>query len=206
MSNSTNTPDDADLLKRLLAGEKAAFEIWVKKYHNPMKRVAAAIIGEGQAEEVVQEAFMAAIRQLPQFEGRSSLKTWLFAIVSNQAKSRLRKDKREVYLEDITYQNVGDDGRFVSNGHWAEPPSHWHDNSPESLLGYEDFRNCLDKTIHRLPEIQKAVLTLREYQGMELEEICNILNLTASNIRVLIHRARTKVHAMIEHYEETGTC
>jgi RNA polymerase sigma-70 factor (ECF subfamily) len=99
-----------------------------------------------------------------------------------------------------------EESRWSGNGHWAEAPSGWDDNSPEALLSHEDFRKCLDKTLAKLPDDQKAVLTLREYQGLELEEICNILDVSASNVRVLIHRARTKVYAMVDHFEETGQC
>lgn len=147
------------------------------------------------------------IRSLPAFEARSSLKTWLYTIVSNEAKGRLRKSKCEVFLEDISHEHVAiDEDRFLADGHWKQAPLAWHDHSPEALLSHEEFRRCLDKTLHRLPADQKAVLVLREYQGMEMEEICNILGLSASNVRVLIHRARLKVYAMVEHYEETGKC
>jgi len=207
MSKAAPIDPDHLLIPRLLAGEQSAFESLVQHYHGPLKRIAAAIVGEGQAEEVVQEAWISAIRSLPAFEARSSLKTWLFTIVSNEAKGRLRKSKREMFIADLAHENSAiDEDRFVVDGHWQQAPSVWHDNSPEALLSHEEFRRCLDKTMHRLPVDQKAVLTLREYQGLELEEICNILGLSSSNVRVLIYRARLKVYAMVEHYEETGKC
>lgn len=201
---------DSELLPGLLAGEKTAFENLVRHYHEPMKYVAQAIVGEAQAEESVQEAWISVIRNLQEFQGRSSLKTWLFSIVANEAKSRLRKNrstqgKREVALDEQP-GGLLDSGRWQKDGHWQEAPAAWHDNSPEMLLSHEDFRNCLDKTLAKLPEDQKAVLTLRDYQGLELEEICNILGVSASNVRVLIHRARLRVYAMAEHFEETGKC
>jgi len=199
--------DDSELLARLIAGEVAAFEQLIRHFHHPMKRVAQAIIGEAQAEEVVQEAWLAVIKSLQDFQRRSSLKTWLFTIVANEAKSRLRKGKREVSIEDVAGNGgLYEESRWLSDGHWVDAPGEWHDNSPEVLLSYEDFRKCLDKTLAKLPDDQKAVLTLREYQGLELEEICNILDVSASNVRVLIHRARAKVYAMVEHFEETGKC
>lgn len=194
------------LIEGLLTGEDAAFRQLVGQFHGPLCRLAAALVGQGQAEEVVQETLIAAIRQIHLFEGRSSLKTWLFTIASNQAKSRLRKQKREIFLEDITEGGSFADALFKPDGHWATAPHAWHDESPEALLSHEDFIRCLDKTIEKLPDNQKAVMTLREYQGLELEEICNILDISASNVRVLIHRARATVYAMINHYEETGTC
>ena len=198
---------DAELLARLISGEKLAFEELVRTHHSAMKRTAAAIIGEAQAEEVVQDTWLAVIKHLSNFEGRSSLKTWLFSIVMNEAKGRLRKSKREVFIDDQPGgEGLFDQGTFLADGHWAQAPSLWHDNSPEVLLSHEDFRRCLEKTLSKLPEVQRSVLTLREYQGLELEEICNILEISASNIRVLIHRARAKVYAMVERFEETGKC
>jgi len=200
--------DDAALLARLRSGERAAFEELVRQYHGAMLRAAAAIIGDAQAEEVVQEAWLAAIRHLPGFEGRSTLKTWLFSILINEARGRLRKAKREVLMADYDTGNGGlfDPDRFLGDGHWSHEPALWHDQSPEALLSHEDFLRCLEKTLDRLPEIQRSVLTLREYQGLEVEAICNILSISASNIRVLLHRARSKVYAMVDYFEETGTC
>jgi RNA polymerase sigma-70 factor (ECF subfamily) len=200
--------DEGALLARLQAGEKAAFEELVRLYHGAMKRAAGAIVGEAQAEEAVQEAWLSAIRHLPDFEGRSSLKTWLFSIVINEARGRLRKARREIRIDDPATGKEGlfDPDRFLEDGHWAQAPALWHDQSPEALLSHEDFLRCLEKLLDALPEIQRSVLTLREYQGLEVEEICNILPVSASNVRVILHRARVKVYAMVEVYEETGTC
>ncbi len=207
MNKVAASPADEALLARLLAADKLAFEELVRSHHGDMKRAAAAIIGDAQAEEVVQDAWLAAIRHLPSFAGRSSLKTWLFSIVLNEAKGRLRKRKREAIADDqSSTEGLFAEGRFLSDGHWARAPALWHDNSPEALLSHEDFRSCLEKTLLSLPGIQHSVLTLRDYQGLEQDEICNILGLSASNFRVLIHRARARVYAMVDHFEETGTC
>jgi RNA polymerase sigma-70 factor (ECF subfamily) len=192
---------------RLLAGEKSAFEEVVRSYHGPMKRAAVAIIGDAQAEEAVQEAWLAVIRNLASFEGRSTLKSWLFSIVINEARGRRRKARNEVALDSQPpADGLFDTQRFLPDGHWAQGPATWHDNSPEALLSHEDFRLCLDKTLQKLPNIQRSVLTLREHQGLPLDEICNILDISASNIRVQLHRARAKIYAMVEHFEETGKC
>jgi len=200
--------DETELLARLRAGQPAAFEEIVRQYHGAMKRAAAALIGEAQAEEAVQEAWLSAIRNLPKFEGRSTLKTWLFSILLNEARGRLRKAKREVRMEDFGSGGEGllDPDRFAGDGHWAQAPLLWHDQSPEALLSHEDFLRCLEMVLDGLPEIQRSVLTLREYQGLEMEQICNILSISASNIRVLLHRARTRVYVMVDRFEETGTC
>lgn len=208
MTGKPPGPADSELIQRLLAAEQGAFEYLVKTYHLPMKRTAAAIVGDAEAEEAVQDAWMAVIRYLPGFRGDSSLKTWLFTIVGNEARSRLRKTRREVRLED-----TADDGelraftgRFDATGHWSAVPALWDHDSPEGLLSFEDFRRCLDKVLERLPDNQRAAMSLCDMEGLPLEDICNILGVSASNVRVLIHRARLKVYGMVEHYEETGTC
>jgi RNA polymerase sigma-70 factor (ECF subfamily) len=199
--------DDTDsaLLQRLIAGEKPAFVELVRRYHAPMRRVAAAIVGDAQAEEAVQEAWLAAMRNLAGFQRRSSLKTWLFTIVGNEAKSRLRKARREISIDDPGAALFAAD-RFAADGHWAVPPATWHDDSPEALLSHEDFRRCLEKVLAGMPEAQRTILMLRDSDELELDAICNILGINASNARVLVHRARVRVHAMVEHFEETGTC
>jgi RNA polymerase sigma-70 factor, ECF subfamily len=208
VTGNLSNPAESALIQRLLAAEQAAFNELVQTYHLPMKRIAAAIVGLGEAEEAVQDAWIAVIRHLPGFRGDASLKTWLFTIVGNEAKSRLRKTRREVSLDGI-----GDDGslqlysdRFDATGHWLPAPALWDHDSPEGLLSFEDFRRCLDKVLERLPDNQRAALALCDMDGLPLEDICNILGVSASNVRVLIHRARLKVHGMVEHYEETGTC
>lgn len=199
--------DDESLLVRLRAGEREAFDLLVRRYHAPMRRVAASIVGDAQAEEAVQDAWLSAIGHIADFQGRSSLKTWLYAIVANEARGRLRKSRREVSLDAPTDEGPAFGGeRFLADGHWAQPPLLWDHDSPEALLGEEAFRRCLEKTLQALPEAQRTVLLLRDQDEMPLEQICNILGLSASNVRVLVHRARARVYRMAEHFEETGTC
>ena len=181
-------PTDAELLPRLLAGEQRAFRELVGAYQGAMRAVAWAIIGRSHTEEVVQDAWLAAVRGLDGFQGRSSLKTWLLTITANTAKSRLRQVRREVFLDDLP----GPHGTV--------------EDSPEALLAEGELRDCLDKTLNGLSELQRSVLTLRERQGLELEEIRDLLDITLSNARVLLHRARLKVFATLEHFEETGQC
>jgi RNA polymerase sigma-70 factor (ECF subfamily) len=169
--------------------------------------VAFAIVGSRNADEVVQDAWLAVVRSLDGFQARSSLKTWLLTITANTAKTRLKGNRREVLLDDIPapHGSIGDE-RFSADGHWLLAPHAWHHDSPEALLTEEELRQCLEKTLASLSELQGSVLHLREREGLELEEICNLLQVSLSNVRVLLHRARLKVFATLEHFEETGQC
>jgi len=199
--------DDNELLSRLLAGDQQAFRTLVATYQGAMRAVAIAIVGSAHADEVVQDAWLAAVRNLDGFQGRSSLKTWLLTITANTAKSRLRKVRRDVSLDDLPAPHGSlDDSRFAADGHWSTAPLAWHEDSPEALLAEDELRECLEKTLLSLSELQRSVLLLRERQGLELDEICNLLEVSLSNVRVLLHRARLKVFATVEHFEETGEC
>lgn len=201
------TADDTDLLKRLLAGEQQAFRVLVSTYQGAMQAVAYAIVGNRHADEVVQDAWLSVVRNLSSFEGRSSLKTWLLTITANHAKNRYKQNRREVLLDDLPSPHGSvDDDRFSSDGHWLLAPFAWHQDTPEALLTEDELRECLEHTLLSLPQLQRSVLVLRERQGLELEEICNLLEISLSNARVLVHRARLKVFATVEHFEETGEC
>ncbi len=185
-----------------------AFKSLVEKYHRQMLIVARAIIGDSLAEEVVQEAWVSIYHALPSFAGRSSIKTWIYTIVSNQAKTRLRKESRLVSMNDLeadipVYLK---NERFHNNGRWSSPPPLWDTESPEELLENEQLRQCIEKTLELLPCMQKSVFLLRDIEQQPLEEICNILHIANSNVRVLLHRARVKLMQVIDHYQETGQC
>ena len=200
-------PADADLLPRLLAGEQGAFRELIGAYQSAMRAVAYAIVGQRYADEVVQDAWLAVVRNLNGFQQRSSLKTWLLTIVANAARSRLKQNRREVLLDDLPAPHgTVDDARFAEDGHWAARVPAWHEDSPEALLTEDELRECLEKTLLSLSEMQRGVLLLRERQGLELEEICNLLEISLSNVRVLLHRGRLKLFATLEHFEETGQC
>ncbi|BAN49882.1 RNA polymerase sigma factor [Metapseudomonas resinovorans] len=200
-------PADVDLLPRLLAGEQGAFRELIGAYQGAMRAVAYAIVGQRYADEVVQDAWLAVVRNLSGFQGRSSLKTWLLTIVANTARSRLRQNRREVLLDDLPapHGSVGD-ARFAEDGHWAATVPAWHEDTPEALLTEDELRECLEKTLLSLSDLQRSVVLLRERQGLELEDICNLLEISLSNVRVLLHRGRLKLFATLEHFEETGQC
>jgi RNA polymerase sigma-70 factor (ECF subfamily) len=200
--------DDTQLLGRLLAGEQQAFKELVGTYQSAMRAVAYAIVGHRHADEVVQDAWLSVVRNLNRFEGRSSLKTWLLTITANSAKGRYKQNRREVLLDDLPspHGTIDDDRFSAADGHWLVAPFSWHQDTPEALLTENELRECLEHTLLSLSELQSSVLLLRERQGLELEEICNLLEISLSNVRVLLHRARLKVFATVEHFEETGEC
>lgn len=210
--NKTASPVDSRwdkplLLERLQAGDNNAFQQLVSDYHQTLVTVARAIVGDSVAEEVVQDAWIAIHRSLPAFERRSSLKTWMYTIVSNGAKTRLRKESRTIAVggesDAISYLAAS---RFHENGHWQEPPAIWDTSSPDALLEESQLQHCIDFTLTQLSDQQKAVFSLRDVEQYTLEEICNILSLTHSNVRVLLHRARLQLMQVIDRYQETGEC
>ncbi|WP_095945963.1 RNA polymerase sigma factor [Pseudomonas sp. ACN8] len=200
--------NDAHLVERLLSGDPTAYKELVGTYQSAMRAVAYTIAGSRHADDVVQDAWLSVVRNLAGFQGRSSLKTWLLTITANSAKSRYRQNRREILLEDVPspHGTIGDERFSTEDGHWLLAPFAWHQDTPEALLTENELRQCLERTLQNLPEFQKGVLLLRERQGLELQEICELLELSLSNVRVLLHRARLKVFATLEHFEETGKC
>ncbi|MEW5757367.1 MAG: sigma-70 family RNA polymerase sigma factor [Pseudomonadota bacterium] len=194
--------DDETLITGLLAGDEAAFRYAVAAYHNLMHHVARAIIGSEFAEEIVQDAWLSVIRALPQFERRSSLKTWILQIVSNLAKSRLRRERRSIAVGDAADLAFAvSDISFQPDGHWAEWPGQWHHDTPELLLASVQLQSVIETALAALPELQRTVLTLRDVEGLEMEEICNMLELSESNSRVLLHRARLRLWQSIDKFQ-----
>jgi len=194
-------PSDDELIPRLLAHEEAAYTQVVSAYHGLMVHLARAIVGTAIADEVAQEAWLAVIKALPRFERRSSLKTWILRIVSNTAKTRLRHESRTVSLEDTLGDQANvDPSQFNTSGRWASPPTVWHADTPDDLLASQELRACIDTALRALPPLQRATLTLRDMQGLNMESICKVLEVSESNGRVLLHRARNRVQAAIEEF------
>jgi RNA polymerase sigma-70 factor (ECF subfamily) len=203
--------ESPDFIRRLLSRDQAAFRALVKRYHARLLGFAGSIAGERLAEEIVQEAWMSAWRALPGFEGRAALKTWLYTIVRNECTARLRKEQRvqTVSIDEELHEDGIDAwfaANFVQNGHWQGGIAAWTMDTPEQLLEEEQLRDCLEHNIASLQAMQRSVFMLRDLEQLSLEEICNILGLSDSNVRVLLHRARLKLLQVINHYQETGEC
>jgi RNA polymerase sigma-70 factor (ECF subfamily) len=199
-------PPDSELLPRLRSGDGSAFRDLVACYHPLMVRVAEMYVpGRAVAEEVAQETWIAVMRGLGTFEGRSSLKTWMFRILANQARSRGERERRTVPVSSLTDEL--DEGqasvppeRFAGRagrGMWAQPPERWSDQ-PESRLLSDATLGLVASTVKVLPENQRRVLVLRDIEGWTSEEVCDLLELSEVNQRVLLHRARSRLRAALE--------
>jgi len=195
---------DAGLLARLRAGDRTAFAMLVKRHAGPLLRVARSLVrDQATAEELVQETWLAVFTGLDAFEGRSSLRTWLFRICVNKARTRFVRDGRTVPFSSLGEPGDGDgaageSGSFDGDQAWRDPPSTWSEENPERLALGKETRSAIEAAIAGLPESQRAVMTLRDLEGLEAEEICNLLSITLTNQRVLLHRARAKVRAALE--------
>lgn len=205
MKEQDPTGAEARLLQELKAGSPGAFTRAVEKYTGAMLATARAIAGAAHAEDIVQDAWIKIFQQINAFEGRSSLSTWMQRIVANRAISVLRKSGRELTNSDVS--EAGDDPDwFDSKGKWNSPPPAWHTSSPDALLTADELQACLDAHLARMPDNQRAVLVMRDMQGLAFEEVGSILEISPANARVLLHRARLRLVEMINHFEETGEC
>ncbi|HKA05297.1 MAG TPA: sigma-70 family RNA polymerase sigma factor [Acidimicrobiales bacterium] len=202
-------PADEELVPRLRAGDGAAFRAVVACFHSMMVRVAETYVpSRAVAEEVVQDTWIAVMRGLGGFEGRSSLKTWMFRILANQARTRGERERRTVPMSSLASELDDEPSvppeRFkgpAGRGHWAQPPARWSDQPEARLLSGATFE-LVTKTVERLPENQRRVLVLRDIEGWSSEEVRDLLELSDVNQRVLLHRARSRVRAALE--EEMG--
>jgi len=197
-------PKDQALVKQLLAGDEAAFAALVTRYHGPLIRLALAFVADrAVAEEVVQETWLAVLNGLRSFEGRSTLKTWIFSILANKAKTRAVRERRSIpfsALMAVDDEPAVDAARFTSAGMWAAPPSRWDENTSEKLLLREEAWAVVHKAIAELPPAQRAVVSLRDVEGWDSPEIRNVLGISETNLRVLLHRARSRIRAELEEY------
>jgi len=199
--------DEDEFIEALINQDEKAFRELVRLHYKMLRMLAAAITGDSIADEVVQQAWISVMRALPKFEKRSSLKTWLSRIVVNEAKTRLRREKRYSSLEAMGFDEPDPFfDQFDQRGNWGNGPVSWHGDTPESLLEKSELNACIQKTLSALPALQRTTFVMRELQGHSYETICNTLEVTESNIRVLLHRARTKLLKTVEHFQEVGQC
>ncbi len=203
--------EERALLEALRRGDEAAFVRLVESLHGSMLRLAMLHVGDrAVAEEVVQDAWIGVLQQLDRFEGRSSLKTWVLRIVGNRAKTRAVRERRSVPFSALAGgdpeadEPAVDPDRFLPAGHrwaghWASPPASWREVPEELLLSQETMAE-VERAVATLPAAQRAVLVLRDVEGLSAAEACQLLGLTEGNQRVLLHRGRSKVRATLERY------
>jgi RNA polymerase sigma-70 factor (ECF subfamily) len=178
---------DAELLERLRGGDEEAFVMLVQRYQMPMLRLARSMVSsESVAEEAVQETWMGVVRGLDRFEGRSSLKTWLFHILVNRVRTVRSSENRR---EGTRGQSV-DPARFDRSGQWVDPIAPW-DDAIDARLDASAFVPSLRRALDGLPQRQRQVVLLRDVEGLTSEEACEVLGIRAGNQRILLHRGRT---------------
>lgn len=213
LSGAVASTDELFLLEQLRSGNEAAFVSLVDRYAPTMLRLAMIYVRAwAVAEEVVQETWMAVLEGLGRFEERSSLKTWLFRILTNCAITRAQREGRSIPFSSLPDDDTDlaepavDPDRFFSEDHqwsgrWTSFPSKWQDLPEERMLSRET-RVCLEKAIEALPLSQRQIIIMRDIEGWTAEETCTFLGISEGNQRVLLHRARSKVRGMLEQYFE----
>lgn len=198
-----NGKDERQLVGALQAGDEDAFMSLVERYHPSLVRIARMYVPSNEvAEEVVQETWIAVLEGIGRFERRSSLKTWIYSILVNIAKTRGQRERRSIPFSASAPLGAAepavDPERFLADGGWALGPKPWE--TPEESLLSGETRELILRTIDGLPDSQREVITLRDVAGWSSQEVCNALEISETNQRVLLHRARSKVRTALEHY------
>jgi len=209
-SSPQSIPEDATIINGLQAGDEAMFDTIVDRYSGSLLRLALAYVpSPAVAEEVVQETWLGVFEGIGRFEGRSSFQTWLFRLLTNRAKTRGTRERR---YEPMGLGTAGDpdegpsleDTLFVAHGdrkgHWLTPPQSWEPDTPERALLSKECREAIKKAIDGLPATQRQVMLLRDVEGVSCEDVCNILEISKMNQRVLLHCARLKVRTVLDAY------
>ena len=202
---------DEQLVARLKRGDESAFAELISAYSPALLRVAQARVRtRAVAEEVVQETWLAVLHGLDGFKGRSSLKTWIFRILTNIAITRGTRESRSIPFSSLAEREAVEPGdpvdatRFLPADHdrwphhWALAPTRWE--TPEEGLLSGETRDCILRAVESLPPAQRTVITLRDIEGWPSEEVCEALGVSEGNQRVLLHRARSKVRSAVEEY------
>ena len=199
---------EAELVARLRAGDERAFETLVERHYPTMLAVARQFVkSRAVAEEVVQEAWLGVLKGIDRFEGRSSLRTWILRILVNTAKTRGAREARSIPFTSLAPEGEepaveperfrGGDDPFP--GHWRAYPGSWH-RLPDEALADRETLDVVLAAIHQLPAAQRVVITMRDIQGCDSEEVCAALDVSEGNQRVLLHRARSKVRSALERH------
>ena len=183
--------DDAVLVERLRAGDETAFAELVRRYQPRLLRVAESTVGSrAVAQEVTQDAWLAVLRGVDRFEGRSSFKTWLFRILLNRARTAAHREQRAGRPADSV------DERFDSNGAWTVPPEPWSERADDRIVA-ERLAARVQALLPQLPDAQRQVVVLRDVEGLPPAEVADLLDLSDGNQRVLLHRGRARLRFLL---------
>jgi RNA polymerase sigma-70 factor (ECF subfamily) len=181
---------DVGLVERLRAGDESAFAELVRRYQPRLLRLAQSTVGSrAVAEEACQDTWLAVVRGVERFEGRSSFQTWLFRILLNRARTTASREQRAGQPDD-------DVERFDRNGAWAEPPTAWTDRVDDRLVA-ERLAHRVHELLANLPDQQREVVVLRDVEGLEPADVAELLGITDGNQRVLLHRGRAKLRELL---------
>jgi RNA polymerase sigma-70 factor (ECF subfamily) len=188
--------EDGLLVARLRAGDEQAFVQLVARHHTAMVRIACSFVSStAVAEEVVQDTWLGVLRGIDGFAGRSSFRTWLLRILVNRARSTGVREHRSVAVGDAG--PAVDRSRFDASGAWASPPQHWVEDSDERLLA-EGLADQIQAALGELPARQREVVVLRDVDGLSGPEVCDVLEISEANQRVLLHRGRSHLRQALE--------
>ncbi len=190
------TDEDAELVARLRAGDEQAFVALVSRHHAAMLRLAGSFVSSTAiAEEVVQDTWLAVLRGIDGFAGRASFRTWLLSILVNRARSTGVREHRSIAVADAG--PAVDRARFDASGAWASPPQHWVEDSDDRLLA-QGLSDRIQAALDELPARQREVVVLRDIDGLDGREVCEALEISEANQRVLLHRGRSRLRQALE--------
>ena len=182
---------DAELVARLRAGDEDAFAALVRRYQGPLLRLAETTVGSAAvAQEVTQDTWLAVVRGIDRFEGRSSFKTWVFRILLNRARTAAAKEQRAGRPDE------GLDERFDAGGAWIDPPEPWADRADDRLVAAE-LAERVQGLLPQLPDAQRQVVLLRDVEGLAAADVCDLLRVKDGQQRVLLHRGRARLRALL---------
>jgi RNA polymerase sigma-70 factor, ECF subfamily len=212
IAGATVTASDDQTVAALRAGDERVFRELFARTYPMLRRVARGYVAsEAVAEEIVQDTWLAIVTGIDRFEGRSALGTWIFSILTNQAKTHSARERRALPFSSVTPSDVEepavDPDRFQKDddawpGHWATPPRPWQ--KPERRLLSLEARDRLKDALAQLPDRQRLIVALRDIDGHSAEEVCDLLGLSQENQRVLLHRGRSRLRAVLEQYVDAA--
>ena len=192
--------DERALIQALKRGDEQAFRRLVAEQQKSMLAFARTFLRDpAAAEEAVQDTWLALISGIARFEERSSLKSWTFAVLANIARAKAKRNGRSVSFSDMGYNDPAvDPDRFSGDGSWLSPPGRWSEINPERIVGGKQLLAHAIAVLETLPPNQRAVVTLRDLEGLSPEETCAILEVSEANHRILLHRGRARIRAALE--------